>query len=65
MNSARFPGKVLKGIGGEPVLWHIVNRLRSVKKLGDIIIATSSERCDDPIEKFARENNVKLFRGSM
>ena len=28
MGATRLPGKVLKPIAGEPLLWHIVHRLK-------------------------------------
>lgn len=64
MGSSRLPGKVLKSILDKPVLWHIVNRLRSVKKIDEIIVATSDQANDGQIEKFCAFENIKCFRGS-
>ena len=64
MGSTRLPGKVLKPIVGKPVLWHIVNRLRSVIKINEVVVATSDRAKDDQIEKFCAFENIKCFRGS-
>lgn len=64
MGSTRLPEKVLKPILDRPVLWHIVNRLRSVKKIDEIIVATSVQPNDDRIEEFCASENIKCFRGS-
>jgi len=64
MGSSRLPGKVLKPILDKPVLWHIVNRLRSVKKINEIVVATSDQPNDNQIKEFCASENIKCFRGS-
>jgi len=64
MNSKRLPRKVLLPILNKPVLWHIYERLTFCKKLNEICISTSENSSDDPIAEFAKENNIKIFRGS-
>lgn len=64
LNSKRLPGKVLLPILGKPILWHIYQRLKFSTKLDEICISTSKNSSDDSIEHFAKENNIKIFRGS-
>ena len=64
MNSSRLPGKVLLKAGGIPLLLHLTNRLKKVKIIDDLIIATTKKIEDDVIVDFARSNNIKFFRGS-
>jgi len=64
MGSSRLPGKVLKPILNKPVLWHIVNRLRNVKKINEVVVATSDQANDGQIEKFCTSENITCFRGS-
>ncbi len=42
-----------------------VERIRRSKRLDGLVIATSNESSDDPIEKLAKENQVDCFRGSL
>lgn len=64
MNSKRLQGKVLLPILGKSIVWHIYQRLKFSKKINEICISTSINPSDDPIVKFAQENNMKYFRGS-
>ena len=64
MGSTRLPGKVLIKIEDIPILEHIINRLRSVKRIDIIIVATSEESEDDAIEAFCKAKNVVCIRGS-
>ena len=64
MNSSRLFGKVLLQAAGKPMLKHLIDRLRNVPSLDDIIIATTTNRLDDELELFAKNNNVHCFRGS-
>ncbi|MBN2189747.1 MAG: glycosyltransferase family protein [Candidatus Aureabacteria bacterium] len=62
--STRLPGKVLMDISGRPMLWHVVNRLKSCRELNEVVIATTTGKNDDVIEKYCRENGIKFYRGS-
>lgn len=62
MTSTRLPDKVLMDIRGEPMLWHVINRLTYVKKLDDIILAIPNTKENDILERFAKDNKVKYFR---
>lgn len=64
MTSSRFPGKMLAEIGGMPVIKILVERLKKSKLLDDIVIATTDQKTDDELAKWAEDNNVKVFRGS-
>ncbi len=64
MNSNRLPGKVLLNAAGKPMLKRLIDRLKNVPSLDEIIIATTTNKLDDEIELFAYNNNVLCFRGS-
>ena len=64
LDSTRLPGKVLKEIEGKPMLYHIVNRLRRSNLITKIIVATSDEDSDNPINDFCMQNGIECFRGS-
>jgi spore coat polysaccharide biosynthesis protein SpsF len=64
MGSSRLPGKILKSIGGRPLLGHIFFRLSFLKHEVKTILATSTSDKDDIVEIFCKENNVTCFRGS-
>lgn len=65
MSSIRLPNKVLKKIYNQTVLERVINKLKKSKKIDRIIIATSSLKSDDRIEKFCKEKKIKCFRGSI
>ena len=46
------------------MLKHLVNRLRQVKSIRDIVLATTVNRTDDCLEDFARHEDISCFRGS-
>src|ERR1700744_798077 len=63
MGSTRLPGKVLKPIAGQPLLWHIVHRLKRSQFIEQIAIATSVNPLDDAIVEWGRANDVPVVRG--
>ena len=63
-DSKRLPNKVLMKIKDKPILQHIVSSLKYCKKLDQIIVATSTLKADDQIEKLCSKMKVKCFRGS-
>ena len=64
LGSSRLPGKTFKQIGGRKMLALMLDRLQGSKQLDKLLIATSTEALDDPIEDFCREYGVDCFRGS-
>jgi len=64
MTSSRLPGKVLLEASGKPMLEILVERLRRVKHLDAIVLATTTNATDDPIETLATKLGIYCFRGS-
>ena len=63
MGSTRLPGKVLMPVLDKPLLWHIVNRLRHVQNIFNIIIATSNQTQDTEIREFCIHYDIPVFSG--
>lgn len=64
MGSTRLPGKVLKNLAGKCVLEHVVERVKLVRSVDEVIVATSNKRADGVIEELCLRNGVACFRGS-
>ena len=64
MGSSRLPGKVLMPILNRPILYYIVERLKRVQAVDQIIIATSDLKKDNAIEIYCKINQIDIFRGS-
>jgi len=64
MKSTRLPCKMMKTILGKPLIWHIINRLKSIKSLSNVVIATTSDKSDKPIRQFAELENIPYYAGS-
>lgn len=65
MSSSRLSNKVLLNLCGKPVVEQVFNQLSFSKLINEIVLATSEDRSDDPLENWARLANYKFFRGSL
>jgi spore coat polysaccharide biosynthesis protein SpsF (cytidylyltransferase family) len=65
MTSSRLPGKVLRSMHGRPMLQYLLERLERAPGLSETVVATSTDRSDDPIEQFCRDAGVACVRGSL
>ena len=65
MSSTRLPGKVLLPLAGRPVLDHVLERLDACTTLHDVVVATSNQSSDDPLEQWCLERGTAVFRGSL
>lgn len=65
MGSTRFPGKVMKNILGKPVLIHDLGRIRRMKSIKGIVVATTTLEDDDIIEETVRnyDEDIYIYRG--
>lgn len=64
MGSTRLPGKVMLGLCGKTVLGHVIERVKMVKNIDEIVIATTTKEDDSIIVEEALKYDVKVFRGS-
>jgi len=64
MTSSRLPGKVLMPICNIKALELMYKRIKNNKYSNDIIIATTTNKEDDEIINWCKENNISFFRGS-
>ena len=64
MGSTRLPGKVMMTLKNKTVLEHVIERVRQSNWIDEIIIATTTDKKDNDIEKEALKCGVKVFRGS-
>lgn len=62
--STRLPGKVMSKLAGKPVVWHIIERVKRVKNIDDIVVATTVSRKDDRLIDYLKRIGVRYFRGS-
>jgi len=65
MSSTRLPGKVMKPLAGRPMIERQIERLRRCRRLGRIIVATSTDPSDDPLAAHLDGLGVDLFRGPL
>ena len=64
MTSSRLPGKVMMPVLGKPMLYYLVERLKSVQSIDEIVLATTLNKTDDKLIEFAISENISYFRGS-
>lgn len=64
MTSTRLPGKVLKPVMGKPLLEYQIERLRRVRLVDELVIATTENDTDGPIVELCSALSVPVFRGS-
>lgn len=65
MSASRLPGKVLLDIDGEPMLTRVVERTRRSQRVDQVVVATSNDPSDDPIETLCKQHQYPCFRGNL
>ncbi len=64
MASKRLPGKVLLKAKNITMLDHLIDRLKKVKNIDEIIVATTINPLDQEIIDFCEAKEIRYFRGS-
>ena len=64
VGSTRLPNKVIKKLGNKTILEILLNRLTKSKTINRIVIATTTKKEDDIIEKIALNSGFEVFKGS-
>ena len=64
MGSKRLPGKSLKKYENTTPLEVLINRIKNIRNIKNIIIATTKLKKDNIFSKYSKKLKVKLFRGN-
>lgn len=64
MGSTRLPGKVMRQVRGVPLIQILLGRLALAKNIHRIVLATSTEVANDPLEQLVKNLGYSVFRGS-
>lgn len=64
LGSSRLPEKHLKLINGKHAIKQLVDRLKSAKKIRQIIVCTTIDKSDDKLVSFLKKEEILFFRGN-
>ena len=64
MGSTRLPGKTMFDLAGQPLIGRMLERVKRVRGLDGIVVATTERREDDVLVQVADAYGVESFRGS-
>lgn len=64
MGSTRFPNKVMQRIQGTPMIELLLKRLGLSKQINQIVVATSTDTKNDPLQQHLNSIGIPCYRGS-
>ena len=65
MGSSRLPGKVLRRVGSQAVLTHVLTRAKAIPGVHEVHVTTTPQRADDAIAARCRGAGVGWTRGQV
>lgn len=65
LGSQRLPGKVLRDVQGKALLQYTLERVREVRRLDQVVVATSSDAGDDALANWCVTFGGDCVRGSL
>jgi spore coat polysaccharide biosynthesis protein SpsF len=63
MGSTRLPGKVLRTVGGTPMLERVIARCRAARRVAAVVVATTALAEDDAVVELCARAGVATCRG--
>lgn len=63
LKSTRLPKKIMLEVEDKPYLEHMFDHIKLSEKTDVIVLCTSTNSQDDPLEECAKNNGVECFRG--
>jgi len=63
LKSERLPLKIIKDLNGKTVIERLIDRIKEIKDISDIVLCTSTNSQDKPLVDIARKNNIYYFNG--
>ena len=63
LKSERLPLKIIKDLNGKTVIERLIDRIKEIKDITDIVLCTSTNFQDKPLVDIAQKNNIYYFNG--
>ena len=63
LKSTRLPKKIIKDLNGKTVIERIIDRAKEIQGLSEIVLCTSPNPQDAPLQNIAKTNNISYFLG--
>ena len=64
LGSSRLPKKTIAKIQDKPVIWHVINRVKKIKNVKQIVLITTTGDSDKILLDVAKQQNIFGFTGS-
>lgn len=64
MQSKRLPGKAMLNLAGKPILYHVIERTKSIEHVDRIVLATSTGEENEPLIELALSMGIETYAGS-
>ncbi|MBE5926089.1 MAG: 3-deoxy-manno-octulosonate cytidylyltransferase [Lachnospiraceae bacterium] len=63
MGSERLPGKVMKELGGKPMIEHTLRRVAGSDRVDQVVLATSDKESENVMVDYLTKKGFPVFRG--
>ncbi len=63
VGSSRLSGKVIRLLHRQPLITHVINRVKTCRTLDKVVLATSFNDLDEVLVNLGFDENCKVFRG--
>lgn len=64
LKSKRLPNKIILEVYGRSLICYMIERIKAAKRIDKVIICTSTNSQDNPLEKIANSEGIFCYRGS-
>jgi spore coat polysaccharide biosynthesis protein SpsF (cytidylyltransferase family) len=64
LRSTRLPQKAIKEISGKPVIQYLIERLKTTKKIRNVIVCTTALKDDNPLVEFLEKEKIMVYKGN-
>jgi spore coat polysaccharide biosynthesis protein SpsF len=65
MGSTRLPGKMMKPVLNEPLIYRLFERVNAAKTIDQTVITSTTDILDQELALFGEKNSIGVFRGAV
>jgi spore coat polysaccharide biosynthesis protein SpsF len=63
MNPQKLPHKAILSLAGKPLLLTVIERIKTCKLIGTLVVSTTTEEIDTPVYQLCKKRGIEIFRG--